>query len=44
VYYSTKLEERVEQLLPGSDGGLGKKGRELGAKGRNGPNNVCTYE
>jgi hypothetical protein len=37
------LEKRAEQVLPGSeeDGGV----REwVGARGRNDPNNVCTYE
>jgi hypothetical protein len=37
------LEKRAEQVLPGSkeDGGE-REGRGTG--GRNGPNNVCTYE
>jgi hypothetical protein len=35
------LEKRVEQVLPGSKG-LGERGD--GGRGRNGPNNVCTYE
>jgi hypothetical protein len=34
VFSSTKLEKRAEQVLPGSEGD----------GGRNGPNNVCTYE
>jgi hypothetical protein len=38
---STKLEIRAEQFLPGSKG-LGREGGEYG--GRNGPNNVYTYE
>jgi hypothetical protein len=35
VFSSTKLEIRAEQVLPGSEGGMG---------GRNDPNNVCTCE
>jgi hypothetical protein len=34
VFSSKKLEKRAEQVLPGS-----KR-----VAGRNGPNNVCTYE
>jgi hypothetical protein len=41
VFSSTKLEKRAEQVLPGSKGDGGKG---AGAGGRNGPNNVCTYE
>jgi hypothetical protein len=41
VFSSTKLENRAEQFLPGSE----VAGREgVGGGGRNGPNNVCTYE
>jgi hypothetical protein len=40
VFSSIKLEKRAEQFLPGSEG-VGKK---EGTRGRNGPNNVCTYE
>jgi hypothetical protein len=38
VFSSTKLKKREEQVLPGSEVG------GEGAEGRNGPNNVCTYE
>jgi hypothetical protein len=34
VFFTTKLEIRAEQVLPGSEGG----------RGRNDPNNVCTCE
>jgi hypothetical protein len=34
------LEKRAEQVLPGS---CGVEGRRRG-RGRNDPNNVCTYE
>jgi hypothetical protein len=45
VYSSTKLERREEQILPRSEGGWGKRdGGGKGAAGRNGPNNVYTYE
>jgi hypothetical protein len=37
VFSSTKLEIKAEQILPGSEEGWG-------VEGRNGPNNVCTYE
>jgi hypothetical protein len=37
VFSSTKLEKRAKENLPGSKGAWG-----IG--GRNGPNNVCTYE
>jgi hypothetical protein len=40
---SMKLEKRAEQALPGSKVG-GRRKRGQGAEGRNGPNNVCTYE
>jgi hypothetical protein len=40
VFSSTKLEKRAEQVLPGSEGGGGMRG----ARGRDGPNNVYTYE
>jgi hypothetical protein len=47
VFSSTKLEKRAEQVLPGSEVG-GEERRELerwrGAGGRNGTDNVCTYE
>jgi hypothetical protein len=42
VFSSTKLEERAEQVLPGSEGGWGEERKE--GVGRDGPNNVCTYE
>jgi hypothetical protein len=43
VFSSTKLEIRAERVLPGSEGSRGqRKGLEAG--GRNGPNNVCTFE
>jgi hypothetical protein len=44
VFSSTKLETRAEQVLPGSEGVVGERERGHGAGGRNGPNNVCTYE
>jgi hypothetical protein len=44
VFSSTKLEKRAEQILPGSEGGMAGRMRGQGAGGRNGPNNVCTYE
>jgi hypothetical protein len=40
---STKLEMRAEQILPESEGVRGREGGG-GIEGRNGPNNVCTYE
>jgi hypothetical protein len=43
VFSSTKLKKRAEQVLPGSEEG-GGRGRGWEARGRNGPNNVCTYE
>jgi hypothetical protein len=46
VFSSTKLEKRAEQVLPGSEEGVRRKGRRrgCGSEGRNGTNNVCTYE
>jgi hypothetical protein len=38
VFYSTKLEKRAEQVLPGSKGVEGEAGS------RNGPNSAYTYE
>jgi hypothetical protein len=43
VYSSTKLEKRAEQVCLEARG-IGGRGRKLWAGGRNGPNNVCTYE
>jgi hypothetical protein len=43
VFSSTKLKIRAEQVLHGSKG-VGGKERGWEAGGRNGPNNVCTYE
>jgi hypothetical protein len=40
---STKLKIRAEQVLPGSDGGMGGED-EGGDRGRNDPNNVSTCE
>jgi hypothetical protein len=37
------LEKRAEQILPRSKEVEGEK-EEAGAGGRNGSNNVCTYE
>jgi hypothetical protein len=42
VFSSTKLENRVEQVLP-YQGGRGR-GRGWGIRRRDGSNNVCTYE
>jgi hypothetical protein len=42
VFSSTKLEKRAEHILPGSEGDEGEK-EGVDAGGRNGPNNVCTY-
>jgi hypothetical protein len=39
VFYSTKLQIRAEQVLPGSEEGGRKK---MGAGGRNDPNYVHT--
>jgi hypothetical protein len=43
-FSSTKLEKRTEQVLPGSERGEEGEGEGAGMGGRNGPNNVCTYE
>jgi hypothetical protein len=43
VFSLTKLK-RTEQVLPGSEEVGGKEKRGLGAGGRDGPNNVYTYE
>jgi hypothetical protein len=40
---STKLDIRTEQILPVSEGGRGVR-EGPGNRGRNGTNNVCTYE
>jgi hypothetical protein len=32
VYSSTKLEKRAEQVLPGSEGSVGRKGGDSGEK------------
>jgi hypothetical protein len=37
------LEKRVEYVLSGSERG-GREREGVGARGRNDPNNVCTYE
>jgi hypothetical protein len=44
VFSSTKLEKREEQVLLGSEGGIGGRWREQGEGVRNGPNNLCIYE
>jgi hypothetical protein len=44
VFSSTKLEIRAEQVLPGSEVGVGGERVGLGAGGRNDPNNACTCE
>jgi hypothetical protein len=49
VFSSTKLDNRAEQVLPGSRGIGGREkrwGKEWGrgARGRNDPNNVYKYE
>jgi hypothetical protein len=44
VFSSTKLEKRAQQVLPGSKGGVGEREGAGRVGGRNGPNNVCTYE
>jgi hypothetical protein len=41
---STKLEKRAEQVLPGSEEGVGGEREWAGDGGRNDPSNVCTYE
>jgi hypothetical protein len=38
AFSSTKLDKRAEQILPGSEGEGG------GGRGKDGPNNVYTYE
>jgi hypothetical protein len=43
VFSSTKLEVRAEQILPGSEVGMGERMGEEG-RGRNNANNVCTCE
>jgi hypothetical protein len=43
TFSSTKLEIRAEQILPGSESVVERR-RGHGVGGRNGPNNVCTYE
>jgi hypothetical protein len=40
---STKLKKRIEQVLPGSERVWGRE-RWWGAREKDGPNNVCTYE
>jgi hypothetical protein len=42
LFFSTKLEIRAEQVLPGSE--EGRRERRKGAGGRNDPNNVYTHE
>jgi hypothetical protein len=43
VFSSTKLKKKAEQVLPGSEGVWGEwKG--AGDGGRDGSNNVCSYE
>jgi hypothetical protein len=37
------LEKRAEEVLPGSEG-MEERERGWGTVGRNGLNNVCTYE
>jgi hypothetical protein len=45
VFSSTKLEIRAKQIMPGSEGRWeGEGGCVWMCVGRNGPNNVCTYE
>jgi hypothetical protein len=44
VFSSTKLEKRTSpSFLPGSEGEGGKR-NGWRARGKDGPNNVCTYE
>jgi hypothetical protein len=38
-----KIGEEGKQFLPGREGSVGER-EGLGAEGRNGPNNECTYE
>jgi hypothetical protein len=42
-FSSTKLEKKVEQVLSGSKG-VGRSEQGWGERGRDGPNNVCTFE
>jgi hypothetical protein len=44
VFSSTKLEIMAEQVLLGSDEGWEERVTEIGALGRNDPNNVHTNE
>jgi hypothetical protein len=44
VFSSTKLEIRAEQILPGSEEGLGAEVGGGGSGGRNDLNNVCACE
>jgi hypothetical protein len=48
VFSSTKLEnKRAKQVLPGSDEGIRREvgvGNGVAGMGREGPNNVYTYE
>jgi hypothetical protein len=39
--FSKKWDESAKQVLPGSQGGGRKRHKD---RGRNDPNNVCTYE
>jgi hypothetical protein len=43
-FSSTKLEKRAEQDLPGNERDEGNGGEGQEAEGRNGQNNVYTYE
>jgi hypothetical protein len=43
VFSSTKLEKRVEQVLPGSRG-VGVMGKGVGVRRRNDSGNVYTHE
>jgi hypothetical protein len=42
--YSTKLVNKAEQDLPGTEGGREGRGWGRGTGWRNDPNNVCTCE
>jgi hypothetical protein len=45
VFPSTKLEKRAEQVPPGNEGSKEEeRGTRTGGGGRDGPNNVYTYE
>jgi hypothetical protein len=44
TFSSTKLEIRAEQILPGRQGGVGRRVRGREVEGRNDPNSVFTYE